>query len=333
MKRVCGVVMGLLIAGMVFGTDFDTMTNDLSKVLRDGSTAIAQSLAKNVGYYTGSGNVTAANASGLPGVKMGVGLGTVMPGYVWAALFSRDLSAFVGGLDASKNAEGVKQVAQVVGAFPLSYDEIYGKIGVPLVPMDIGLRLGYFPTITFGTADANVAIGFFHFGAEARYKLAGINLVFAKSQIEARLSYDYDTGVIGAAQKVSSLAYEPVNNTVIGTNEMTMTMDNKWSGSSLGLKVVGGLSVLMFDVYGGIGGNFNFGEVNTTLTAQVAFKDTTGSLGNQEVTLTGSGKSNYDLFDLRLLVGAHFFVSDIAVEWNPLNNALAITVVPVSIAF
>ncbi len=332
MKRRFGVVIGLLVAGMVFGTDFDNMTNDLSKVLSDGSTAIAQALARNVGYYSGSGNVTAANASGFPGVKVGVGLGTAMPGYVWQALFSQDTSAFVGSLD-SKNAAGVNAIAQVVGALPLNYDELYAKIGVPMVPMDIGLRLGYFPTLKLGTDDANVTIGFFHFGAEARYKLTGINLVFAKSQIEARLSYDYDTGVIGAGQKLSSLAYEPVNNTVIGTNEMTMTMENTWSGSSVGIKLMGGLSVLMFDVYGGIGGNFNFGEVKTTLTSKVAFKDTTGSLGNQEVTLSGSGKGAYDLFDLRLLVGAHFFVSDVAVEWNPLNNALALTIVPVSIAF
>ncbi|NPV37890.1 hypothetical protein BREVNS_0178 [Brevinematales bacterium NS] len=330
MKPWWKIGAGLLIAGVMFGTQFDDMTNDLKKVLDDGSKQVAASLAKNVGYYTGSGNVTPANASGFLGLKVGLGAGTALPGYLWPVIFSGNTSSLTGEMT-SKNAAGFEAMAKVVGLLPLSYDMLYAKIGLPVIPMDVGLRLGFFPELQFGTADNYVKLGFFHFGAEARYKITGINLVFAKSQIEARVSYDYDGGVIGASQKMATVAY--ADTTVIGTNEMTMAMENRWGGSSLGLKVVGGLSVMMFDIYGGVGVNFNFGEVNTALTSKVSFTDTTGSLGNQSVELKGEGKASYDLFNMRLMLGTHFFVSDIALEWNPLNNALAVTIVPISLAF
>ncbi|MCX7883240.1 MAG: hypothetical protein N2314_08475 [Brevinematales bacterium] len=330
MKQRWYIGVGLCIAAVMFGTQFDTMTNDLKKVLDDGSKQVAAALAKNVGYYTGSGNVTPANASGFLGLKVGLGVGTTIPGYLWPVIFSKDVSVLTGNLS-SKNATGFQAMAGVVGLLPLTYDMLYAKIGLPVLPMDVGLRLGVFPEISFGDKDNYVKIGFFHVGAEARYKITGINLVFAKSQIEARVSYDYDGGVIGASQKMATVAY--ADTTVIGTNEMTMAMENKWSGSSIGLKVVGGLSVMMFEVYGGAGVNINFGDVNTTLSSKVDFIDTTGSLGNQSVELRGEGKSSYDAFDLRLVGGVHFFISDIAVEWNPLNNALALTVVPISLAF
>ncbi|MFN4216680.1 MAG: hypothetical protein ACK4HQ_04700 [Brevinematales bacterium] len=330
MKHWWKVGAGLLISGLVFGTQFDDMTNDLKKILDDGSKTVAASLAKNVGYYTGSGNVTPANASSFLGLKVGVGVGTVLPGYLWPMLLSQNTSALVGEMT-SKNAVGFEAMAKVIGLLPLTYDMIYTKIGLPVIPMDVGLRLGFFPELQFGTAEDYVKIGFFHFGAEARYKITGLNLVFAKSQVEARVSYDYDDGVIGASQKITTVAYADAN--VIGTNEMTMRMENRWSGSSIGVKVIGGLSVMMFEVYGGAGVNFNFGDVKTDLTSKLKFIDTTGSLGNQEVELKGKGNAPYDAFDMRLLVGVHFFVSDVALEWNPLNNALAIAFVPVSLSF
>jgi len=330
MRKWWKIGVGLCVAGLLFGNQFDDMTNDLTGVLNDGSTSIARSLAKNAGYYTGSGNVTPANASGFLGLKVGVGGSVLVPAYLWPVLFSQDLSSLVGDLS-SPNASAVKTLSGVVGLVPLMSDMVYAKIGLPVLPMDVGLRLGFLPTLSFGDSVNYVQVGFFHVGAEARYKLTGINLVFAKSQVEIRGSYDYNSGVIGASQKVSSPAY--AGSTVIGTNELTISMDNRWSGSSVGLKVVGGLSVLMFDLYAGLGANVNFGDVNTTLKSKVAFIDTTGSLGNQSVDLKGSATAGYDLFDLRVLAGVHIVFADLAVEWNPLNNALAITVVPVSLSF
>jgi len=329
MKRLWFLALAVFACGLVFGDDFDTMTNDLSKILSDGSKAVSAALAKNLGYYTGSGNITAANASGFPGIKVGLGGGTAIPGYVWAVAFSKDASTLFSS--GSKNASGVEGMAKAIGAVPLNYDMVYGKVGLPLMPLDVGLRLGYFPSIKWGTDDQYVQFGFFHIGGEVRYKITGINLVFAKSQLEARLSYDYDQGVLAAGQKIKQDAY--ADTTHIGTNEVAFGMENKWSGSSVGARLVMGLSVLMFDVYGGLGVNFNFGEVNTTLNGKVKFTPDPGPLTAQEVALTGTGKSPYDGFDLRLLVGTHIVFFDAGVEWNPLNNALAITVIPVSIAF
>lgn len=330
MKRFFVIVAGVFMAGYLFGTQFDTMTNDLANVLKEVSTEVGKALAKNMGYYTGAGNVTPANVSGFLGLKVGFGAGVTLPSYFWPIFFSKDPSSLVGGITSS-NAGSLKVLAQAVAGVPLLYDMIYAKIGLPFVPMDVGLRLGFFPEVNFGDSGNSMRVGFFHVGGEARYKITGINLVFAKSQIEARLSYDYNQGVVGGSRKDSVLAY--AGTTVIGTNILTMAMENRWQGSSVGTKIIGGLSVLMFDVYGGIGANFNFGDVNSILSIQGEFRDATGSLGNKPVVLEGKEKATYEGFDLRLLLGVHVFVSDIAVEWNPMNNALAFTLVPISLAF
>ncbi len=324
MKRILSIVVLLMLSGYLYSDNFDTMTNDLSGVLKESAEKISGEMKKHMGFFTGSGNITPVNTSGFPGLKFGVGAGLMLNNVFFIVAQNPDYLKAT----ESKNEGEIANLSKAMSVFPIPYNEIYGKIGIPLIPLDVGLRLGYMPRIEFGSQDARVGADQFHFGVEGRYLLfkdpTGIIAV------DSRLSVDFDYGNVLLSGKATQEAY--ADSTLIGTNETVATMSYSWGGTSIGLKVVGGVNFFIGNLYGGVGLNLNLGEVNTTLGVESTFKPIP-PLTEQKFKVEGSAKAPYDLFDLRLLVGGKLFVVNFGFEYGMLSGDMAFTVIPIDISF
>ncbi|MCX7820051.1 MAG: hypothetical protein N2258_00050 [Brevinematales bacterium] len=313
----------LMCVGFLYSADFDTMTNEMSGVLRDTAKKISGEMKKHMGFFTGSGNITPVNTSGFPGLKFGLGGGVMLNSVLFQVMANPNY------LDASdnKNEGELANLSKVMSTFPIPYNEVYGKIGIPLLPLDVGLRLGYMPRIEMGGADAKVGADQFHFGVEGRY------LIFKDPtgilKLDTRLSVDFDYGNVLLSGSTTQAAY--ANDIVIGTNKMTATMSYSWGGSSIGLKLLGAADFFVVSVFAGLGLNLNVGEVNTKLGVKNEFIPTLGPTIGYE--LTGESKMGYDIFDLRLLIGTHLLFIDIGYEYGILSGDMAFTIIPIAIAF
>ncbi len=325
MRRfLIGALILLSFAKLYSDQNLDNLTNELRDVLTKGAEKISTEMKKHMGFYTGSGNVFPVNTSGFPGIKFGLGGGVVLSSTFFKTMSDTN---FLKSDSFSLNAGPVDSLSGYVGMFPLPYDMLFGKIGIPMIDLDVGLRVGYLPRIDFAGQGYRIGADAFHFGLEGRYLLFKDPTGIFKTDV--RLSGDFDYGKISLSATKSETAY--VGSTVIGTNESTFSFGYQWGGSSVGLKIGAGVSnPLVGSFYGGLGANLNFGNVTTTLGVD-------GKLiaagSEQKFTIEGKSDQPYDLFDLRLFVGAQLFFISLAYEYNILNGDMAITFFPIYIAF
>lgn len=333
MRKVLIAVLGTVISwSFMFGDAFDNMTNDIASLLNKAANSVSTEMKKHMGFYTGSGNVFPANTSGFPGIKLGLGLGVVLPSSFFS--FINDAS-FLKPDSSSYNIGMIDDLASAAGGAFFPYDLIYGKIGIPMIDMDVGIRLGYIPRIDLegklGETGYKIGTDAFHFGIEGRYLLFKDPTGIVK--VDARLSGDFDYGSLLLGSSYTAIAYD--GTTTIGTNENDISFGYQWGGSSIGLKLVGGLNIpLVGSVFAGIGGNLNFGSVTTTLGYTAKFKPNSSSgLSEQKFEIEGKSEQPYDLFDLRVMVGLHIFIINFGFEYNIMNGDMAFTLIPVSITF
>jgi len=325
MRKFVFVVLMIILSGYFYAADFDTMTNEMASILKKGAETVSMEMKKHLGFYTGSGNIFPANTSQFLGLKFGLGGGVVLNSILFKAMSDPNVLVPNTG---SKNEGDLSKYLAPIGTFPIPYNMIYGKVGLPFIDLDVGLRLGYFPRVDTGGTDYRIGWDSFHFGLEGRYLLWKDPTGLIK--VDARLSGDFNYGNIMLSTKFTQEAY--AGNTVIGTNENVSTFGLMWGGSSWGVKVVGGFNIpIVGSIYGGIGANLNFGAVNTRLGFDTKFKPTLGS--EISYSLEGNSEIAYDLFDLRLLVGANIFFVNIGYEYNLLNGDMAVTIIPIALTF
>ncbi len=326
MKRILFALIFVITAsGMLSAAIQDDMQAELQKILSGAIDPISTEMAKHLGYYTGSGNISPVNTSGFPGIKAGIGLGfnttdllmrTLNKEIVFTNTYSNPMDSYFDTM--SKGAALV----------PFPYDEAYFKIGIPLLPMDVGVRIGYIPSMDLKNDAATVNFGQFHLGAEGRYVLFDL---LGLIKIDGRLSVDYDSGKISMSYTGNNEA--STNGLVIGTNDYKIGMNMQWSGVSIGAKIMAGVNIpFIGGVFGGLGLNMNYGQVVTTATLD----DTLNSLGGPYTLPTITGDTTpkpYSLMDLRLILGAQILFAYGAIEYGILNHDIAWTIIPLSIAF
>jgi hypothetical protein len=215
-----------------------------------------------------------------------------------------------------------------IALLPFPYDEAYFKIGLPLLPADAGLRIGFVPSMSLDVGSGTIiSFGQFHIGAEGRYMIYEFLGII---KVDGRVSLDYDTGGIGASYSHSDLAY--INSLVIGTNEYKINLNYQWGGVSIGTKIMAGLDIpFIGGPYLGLGVNMNLGGVKTSVTMDD--KVTSGGVTASIPTLTGASEKPYNLIDLRLIVGLQLFFVNMAFEYGLLNKDMAWTIIPISLAF
>lgn len=327
MKRLV-LVLSLLAGISVMGFSdaiSDQFTNDMTGIFRSVTSNISTEMSKHMGFYTGDGNIYPVNTSGFLGIKFGIGVGVNTTPVLWKIVSDpKSVTNLVNS--SSSNAGPVSAISSAFSVIPLPYDNIYFKIGLPVIPMDVGVRIGFIPGMGFPDVGGGNAIGIgqFHFGIEARYVLWELPGGFVK--VDARLSYDNDSGSIGYTNTQTTSIYS--NNIVVGSGSIKNALTYNWSGSSIGAKVMAGLNIpVVGSIYGGVGLNMNLGAVTTTFGAS-------GSISG--VTIPAFSVSNaqpYSAFDMRLIGGFNLLFITAAVEYNIFSQDLAINLIPFSMAF
>ncbi|MGC8764416.1 MAG: hypothetical protein ACP5QT_00805 [Brevinematia bacterium] len=323
-KILVGILMLLFFVRVYPDANLDSFTNDFKDVLNKASEKVSTEIKKHMGFYTGSGNVFPVNTSGFPGIKFGLGGGVVLSSTFFNTMSDTN---FLKSDSSSLNAGSINNFSGAVGMFSLQYDMIYGKIGIPLIDLDLGLRIGFLPRIDFSGQGYKIGTDGFHFGLEGRYLLFKDPTGIFKADV--RLSGDFDYGSLLLGAKISETAY--AGSTIVGTNESTLTFGYQWGGSSLGLKVAARVNIpVVGSIYGGLGANLNFGNVTTKIGVDGSLK-AAGS--EQSYSIEGESVQPYDLFDLRGFIGLQFFFINVGYEYNIMNQDMAITFYPVSITF
>lgn len=326
MKRmVWGLMMVAGLSVMSFADPVsDAYISDLTSVMQTITSNISTEMAKHMGFYSGSGNVCAVNTSGFPGLKLGIGAGVNTTPVFWKMIADSNYAKTLMG-STSSNTGPFETAARSLGVIPFPYDSIYAKIGLPVIPLDVGVRLGFVPSIPmdFGNG-VTMGVGQFHFGFEVRYLLFEVPGGFFK--LDARLSYDNDSGAIGITNSQSYTAY--VMDTNAGTSTMTTGFSYKWGGSVIGAKLMAGLNIpVVGSFFGGIGLDMNLGDVTTTFSE-------TGTVNAISLgTLTVSNLQPYSAFDMRLIGGFNIFFIGLSVEYNIFSSDLAINFIPFQMAF
>ncbi len=317
MKRIIVALIILLSCSAgVFATVpqalINELTNELSQVISNTIYPISTEMAKHMGYYTGDGNVCPADTSGDLSIKFGLG-GGVNLAQVFFDMF-KGTNIFTNSTPNSMD-DIYTSLDSAFAAVPFPYDDGYFKLGIPGMPMDVGLRLGVIPLtkIPLGTG-STITFQEFHIGGEARYVLFDfMNLL----KIDGRLSVDYDGGDIEYAATNSDVA--STNGSQIGTNNYNMDFNYQWGGVSIGTKVIAGLNIPYFSPFAGVGFNLNFGRVTTSMTLNDTLVVDGG--GNYSLPpLVGSAPQNYNLFDMRLIAGVKIFIINFAAEYGVINQ-------------
>lgn len=312
--------------------DFATMTNDLMKVATTVAAAINNGTAPNMGYYTGSGNIFPVNTSGFLGLKLGVGLGVNIPAsLIEVAQDPNNLSKYFKPESSNPMAAAFDSMGKAVALVPFPYDMAYLKVGLPILPMDVGIRVGVVPTMGFPVGVGQTAnVGALHLGAEGRYSI--IEVLAGLIKVDGRLSVDYSSGTIGYTYQSVDAAYAD-GSTLIGTNTTTFTMSHSWSGVSIGAKGVAGLNIpFIGGIYGGLGLNLNFGSVTTAIGTKLDFAPSI-AIPSGSADFNAQRSKDYNPLDIRLMVGAQIFFVNAAVEYGVLNRNLAVTLIPIALVF
>lgn len=327
-KRTIIVFIIMLFSGSFYGGVIDDLTNEISdKVFGPVATVISEELANHMGFYTGSGNMTAIGPAPFLGLKVGAGIGINMS-YVLRQALKGDKSALTKA-GTNPNAGGANKLSGAVAIFPFPYDMVYVKAGLPEMPLDIGLRVGYIP-IPVQTSDDGVSFyaNAFHLGAEGRYQIW--NYYGDLVKVHGCASLDFNGGGLGLSYSNLSEAY--VSNTLVGTNFSSMGMDIAWGGVSLGGKIMASVNIPVVGcVFTGLGVNLNLGEVSTKLSMNGTFRDLTAT--NFTINFGKTVPKGYNLLDIRFLFGFQLFFVSASLEYGFFNRDLALNLYPIALAF
>jgi hypothetical protein len=322
MKRIIvTLILSFFFSAGLFASPFDVLTNalvaQLNSVLSNAMNPISSVTAQYMGFYTGDGNVTPVDTSGDFSVKFGAGFGVNITPILYQVLNGQNVFT-----NSSPNAMDsmFNNLGSAFGAMPYPYDEAYFKIGLPGMPMDIGVRLGIIPATSIATGTGStLSFNEFHIGAESRYVVWNLlDLV----KVDWRLSADYDAGDI--SYSYSGSGQVNTNGYNIGNDSYNVAFAYQWGGVSIGTKLMGGLNIpFIGGPYAGVGFNLNFGSVTTSIvSSNDQFTSTvTGATGTVTLpTLSGSSSAGYNLFDIRLIAGFKLFFINLGYEYGVLNG-------------
>jgi|GEM_PF-1536790 len=322
-KVIIFLILTLSCSSGIFALTIDQLTNlvssGLNSVLTNALNPISLEMAKHMGFYTGSGNVTPVNTSGDFSINFGLGFGVN---------FSPIFFEMVSGQNVLTNASSnpmnntFNNVGTAIGAVPFPYDDAYFKLGLPGLPMDLGLRLGLVPSTSISTGTGStVSFGEFHIGAESRYLIWNLG-----DWIKAdwRVSVDYDSGAINYSYSGASLAYTNGDNVnSVGTNNYTVSFGYQWGGISIGTKLMAGINIPYFGgPFLGVGLNMNLGSVSSSLSMNNTFTSSVAGIPGTVIfpTLSGTAPDSYNLFDIRLIGGFKILFINLAAEYGALDG-------------
>ncbi len=188
--------------------------------------------------------------------------------------------------------------ATAMGGLPLPVYTINGRIGGFLLPFDIGLKLGYMPTLTV----SNLGVNYLLAGADLRYALLqdgitpGLSVGFGVNYIQANVSYTFPNQTLY------------VNGFTTGNGDVTLASPTV----SLGLKD------LTYELKGEISKNLLI--VTPYAGAALDLSEMQADAGfNGTITSSAGSLTPGDITQLNSLTGANFSQNGITYTANSNN--------------
>ncbi|OHD54469.1 MAG: hypothetical protein A2014_05725 [Spirochaetes bacterium GWF1_49_6] len=339
MKRIA-VVLGIMFAIGAYSfadTNADNLVSYMETTYKQVAEGISTPLAPTMTIYNSAGSVYTADTRDFLGIKIGVGIGVVMPSSFISMLSGVTQNYVPTDAQNNTNASIFSSVAQAAAMVPMPYDMIYLKIGMiklPLIPQfDVGIRLGFLPDVgSLFAASLPTGVvaktGGFHIGGEARAKIIDAGVF----QIGLNLAVDFDNGGL----EYSASMEEPINVPVPGgftqtiTSKYTTGINFGWMGTSIGGKLIAALNIPVFSLYAGVGINFNIGSVTTTMYTKGEMVVVTDS---EFFRVEGVSTIPYYFTEIRAIAGFQLLIINAAIEYSINTGAISIVLHPLTLTF
>lgn len=328
MKLFFAITAVFFITVSLFSENYSDFKSALQAASDNSVKTITAAMAPAMQFYTGSGDISGCVVQPFPSWAIGIGAGVTFTPNLFNnyAQFNNlgDLK-----FDTSENiSNSISKIASLASIVPLPYDMIVGKVGLPIIPNDVGIRVGFIPSLNYSMKGFDVGVSGFHIGGDIRQSLVDAGIF----KIDAGLSLDFDSGKVFANGGTNQ--EQVINGVDVATKQVHMQFTYDWSGLSLGAKIqlgiydksAGGLFV-------GIGGNCNMGGVNTALLSDIAFIPTIIGVSEQQDSLSSKSTKSYDLFDLRAYAGFRLYFIQFTAEYGFPSGYISATFYPVILAF
>lgn len=154
------LVLAILTAG-AYAQDYTA--SDLTGSFKDFSDQMAETLplASTIGL-----NWNDASLAGFPHFGLGLTVGTVViPDKAFSSLISQ------------LGLTEIDKVTGTIGGMPIPVYSIDGRIGIPFLPMDVGVKVGVIPEQMKDAIPSDFDLNYTMIGADVRYRILKDNLL------------------------------------------------------------------------------------------------------------------------------------------------------------
>ena len=215
-----------------------------------------------------------AYTGGFPHFGLGVTMGAVII----------PLDAFEDIMDVV-GAGGDLDALSSVGGVPLPMYTVDGRIGIPILPIDVGVKVGLLDTRDLMDS-ADFFADYKMFGFDVRYAVMEDNLLLP--DISVGIGYTYLNGSISMPISGSDQEVTFATGDVVALSESEMLFD--WTANVLDFKAQASKKLLMLNLSAGLGYSYGFSNAG-------------GGIKAGDVTLNDAPTNNDELAALTELAG------------------------------
>jgi hypothetical protein len=151
---------------------------------------------------------------------------------------------------------------------PLPAYSIDARLGLPVIPMDIGVKFGMLPQEAKMFLPADLSLDYLLIGGDVRYALIKGNIVLPDVSIGAGYTYLKGTfgvdGLLGGAQDITN-----VDGHTISLSDPTLNFN--WETSVIDLNAQASMNLLIFSPFIGAGAAFGKSTAGGGLASDVLF--------------------------------------------------------------
>ncbi len=266
MKKILILLIILALSVPVFSQSLDEV--EASFQTFSDETASVLPLMTNLGL-----NWNDAFSGGFP--HFGVGLTTgavVIPLEAFNDIM--DLTGSSGDLDA----------LSAMGGVPLPMYTVDARVGIPILPLDVGVKVGMLDTRDF-LDSADLYVNYTMFGADVRYSVIKGNALIPEVSVGAAYTY-LDGGIsIPLSQTAQSVT---IGSDVVELSESEMLFN--WNANVVDLKAQVSKKILALSLSAGAGYSYGFSSAG-------------GGIQAGDVTLNGSPATDAELAALTTMAG------------------------------
>jgi len=149
---------------------------------------------------------------------------------------------------------------------PIPAYSIDARLGIPVIPLDVGVKFGMLPSEVKTVLPDNLALDYFLIGADARYCLLKSNLLLP--EISVGLGYSYLRGSFGISGLLgTNPQIGDVNGHTISLQDPSLNLN--WETSVIDLKVQISKDILFITPFIGMGAAYGISTAGGGLESEV----------------------------------------------------------------